>query len=361
MFKSAAVLFLYTETPFHPGTGSNAGSIDLPIQRERHTKHPRNQASGVKGAFRDLMESLDKVHELERIKKEVESQELTKEESQVKEAEKKELEEATAKIEIVFGPTDNANEHGGALSFSDANILLFPVASVTGTFAWVTCPMVIERFKRSTSQINKSQNSKTTSSKSYLELEKISFSYKDLIYNSETEEPKVFVTKDCKVKNADGSLVLEEFAFRAETSQKDTLTYFAEWLSKYVLPQEEAYQFWREKIKTSLVLVDDDMFRYFTQFCTEVLTRIKIGETGTVQKGALWTEELIPADTLFYAVLAASDAKKENPHLKTSVQIINHFNSKLSLSSVVQLGGDATLGRGFARATLLLNENSPTN
>ena len=36
----------------------------------------------------------------------------------------------------------------GAIGFSDGRILLFPVKSAKGVFAWVTCPYVIERFKK---------------------------------------------------------------------------------------------------------------------------------------------------------------------------------------------------------------------
>jgi hypothetical protein len=33
MFKQVKLLFLYTETPLHVGSGSSLGTVDLPIQR----------------------------------------------------------------------------------------------------------------------------------------------------------------------------------------------------------------------------------------------------------------------------------------------------------------------------------------
>ena len=45
MFQKANLLFLYTETPLHVGSGSSLGTVDLPIQREHHTNLPMVQLS----------------------------------------------------------------------------------------------------------------------------------------------------------------------------------------------------------------------------------------------------------------------------------------------------------------------------
>ncbi|MGI6558009.1 MAG: hypothetical protein ACOX20_03310 [Limnochordia bacterium] len=34
------VLFLYGQSWLHPGAGASTGAIDLPVQREVHTKYP---------------------------------------------------------------------------------------------------------------------------------------------------------------------------------------------------------------------------------------------------------------------------------------------------------------------------------
>jgi CRISPR-associated protein Cmr4 len=57
MFDRAAMLFLYTETPLHAGSGTSLGIVDLPIQRERTTGYPMIQASGLKGCLRDAVDS----------------------------------------------------------------------------------------------------------------------------------------------------------------------------------------------------------------------------------------------------------------------------------------------------------------
>ena len=56
MFKKARVMFIYTETSLHCGSGTSLGVIDLPIQREKYTDYPVCQASGVKGVVREWFE-----------------------------------------------------------------------------------------------------------------------------------------------------------------------------------------------------------------------------------------------------------------------------------------------------------------
>jgi CRISPR-associated protein Cmr4 len=131
MFDKAALLFLYTETPLHAGSGTSLGIVDLPIQRERTTGYPMIQASGLKGCLRDVTTD-------------------HKNWCQDNNCPLYPHADWDRKVEIVFGPADTqrASEHAGALSVGDARILLFPVRSLIGVFAWVTCPNVLARFKR---------------------------------------------------------------------------------------------------------------------------------------------------------------------------------------------------------------------
>src|ERR1051325_298764 len=125
MFDAAQIIGLYAETPLHPGAGASTGAIDLPVQRERHTALPLIQATSIKGVLRDL-------------------------------AERKYPEGANAaKILEVFGPNvGGGDSHGGALSPTDARLLLFPVRSLEGLFVWTTCPFVIDRLARDLSFVN---------------------------------------------------------------------------------------------------------------------------------------------------------------------------------------------------------------
>src|SRR5579883_685514 len=114
MITATTTLYLYVETPLHAGVGSGLSSIDLPIQRERITHYPMIQGSGIKGKLRSVAEDL--------VERGIGP--LTRE-----------------KIGIIFG-LDKAETpdqmHAGALIAGDARILLFPVRSLTGVFAYIT-------------------------------------------------------------------------------------------------------------------------------------------------------------------------------------------------------------------------------
>ena len=102
----------YTYSPLHAGVGQSMGVVDLPIEREKHTNYPCVYATGVKGALRAYFKNAN-----------------------------------YSKLDDVFGKEEASSGAGGAV-FTDLKILLFPVRSSEGTFKWVTCKRVIERFKR---------------------------------------------------------------------------------------------------------------------------------------------------------------------------------------------------------------------
>jgi CRISPR-associated protein Cmr4 len=163
MFDQAAMLFLYTETPLHAGSGTSLGIVDLPIQRERTTGYPMIQASGLKGCLRDVASG-----------------------------------NSQQKVEIVFGPdTQQASDHAGALSVGDARILLFPVRSLIGVFAWVTSKNVLARFKREALMAG------------------LSVDWNPI---GPTDDGTAFVA-DGSILKANGKVVLEEFAFTAQGNE----------------------------------------------------------------------------------------------------------------------------------------------
>lgn len=117
-----SILSFYAISPIHAGSGASVATVDLPIQRERHTGYPHIQASSVKGAMRDHFRQNNK--------------------------------ENNKLINNIFGSDeqdgwDNKEEAiPGAISVSDAKLLAFPVRSNVAPFMWVTCPTIMNRLKR---------------------------------------------------------------------------------------------------------------------------------------------------------------------------------------------------------------------
>ncbi len=292
MFDRAAILFFYTETPLHAGSGTSLGIVDLPIQRERTTGYPMIQASGLKGCLRDAAAG------------------------------------DTQKAEIVFGPdTHRASDHAGALAIGDARILLFPVRSLMGVFAWITSQNVLARFKREA------------------EMTGLSVGWNPI---GPADEGTALVA-DGSVLVANGKVVLEEFAFEAQP--ENAVKAMAEWLKANAMPPDPEYEYWRDSLEKRLVILPENAFRDFVQLSTEVIARVRLDDaTKTVARGALWTEEHLPSETLLYATLFASRPRIPNPPADLQdAQAVLHFVKDAIDGKRLQLGGDATVGRGIAK------------
>jgi len=346
MFRKATPLFLICETPMHAGSGSDLGVIDLPIQRERHTSFPKIEGSSLKGSLREAFEN--KLTDVEDRKK----------------------------IHLAFGFDDKTPEDDGikshfgddkqfqgALGFSDARLLLFPVKSMKGVFAWITCPKVLEQFKRDM-QVAKEKveheekETKTPTSildniPSSSQNSSALLSSDDLIVNQTAQDDK-------------RSIVLEEYSFKGE--KNDDVTKLAKWLSENITKEN----FWKEKLKSNLVVLPDEDFTDFVNLSTEVITRTKINnETGTVTNGALFTEEYLPAETVMYSlalfgpIFHKEEIKKVflNGQTKTETESQSDFETKVvgefftktikEKLPIVQIGGNATLGKGLVRTKVL--------
>jgi CRISPR-associated protein Cmr4 len=325
MYKKATPLFLLCETPMHAGSGSDLGIVDLPIQRERHTDFPKIESSSLKGSIRESFESkidsktfatLDaddtKIHRV-----------FGYDDGSLSKAEKSALENCfkNARKEL-------KKDFAGAVGFSDARLLLFPVKSMKGVFAWITCPKVLSQFKSDLEYAGK----------------------KDEADKIETFlGTKIAVTcSGSKVKfDVKNKVVLEEYAFECDDSKE--LSNLATWLSETVFADLPDY--WKNKVKTDIVVLPDNDFKDFVNLSTEVITRTKIDNaTGTVSGGALFTEEYLPAESLMYSlVLTAPEFRAENPMTEDKVR--NFMETKMP--QVIQLGGNATLGKGILRTKLL--------
>ncbi|MFZ8787790.1 type III-B CRISPR module RAMP protein Cmr4 [Thermocrinis sp.] len=285
-------------TPLHIGAGQGLGHVDLPIVREAHTNFPYIPGTSLKGALRNL-----EINQVARARGEKPSQveeRLTKNKFDQKE-------EDILRLAKIFGVAGEGAEEGkevgaGKVLFSDAFIVLFPVKSAKGIFSLTTCPYVINRF---------------------FELLGIDQRVKDV------PEGKVKVLNTNGHKNLINDknkykLLLEEFVFEAEESEE---------LKKFV---ELVGTFVGEGKKQRIVCVNDTDFMDFVSNYTEVQTHIKINlDTGTADRGALWTEEYVPAESIFAFSLVFLEELDFTP------------------PTTFHLGGDITTGKGFVKVQRL--------
>lgn len=319
MFKEKTVVFFYTEWPVHAGSGSSVGVVDLPIQREVFTELPIFQPSGLKGALREYFEANFPSPQNE------------------------------IKIKQVFGPPRGA-DHAGAISISQARVVLFPLASASGLFTYATCPLCLQLLKRDLAAIGYPTPSELT----------------DIPLTTE-ETPARLLESIALVPKADsasnlpgsdqvvnGKVILGEFAF--EASEHSKVSVIARWLSEHAIPQSDEYKPWQEKVKQSLIILDNDTFRNLTRARTEIVTRNVIDrEKGTSEN--IWTEEYLPTDTLLYSILGAHDpldGGNELIRLKNAQEVIEYIKAPSGVqTSRFFFGGDQTVGRGLLKVQFL--------
>jgi CRISPR-associated protein Cmr4 len=294
VFEAAGLLFLYVETPLHAGTGRGLAAVDLPIQRERCTGYPIVQATSLKGKLRSATDPRASTNPA-----------LTKEEH-------------TA----IFGPEgQEASRHAGALAVVEARLLLFPVRSVAGVFAWTTSRDVLARFAR---------DAQLTGLACPWQLPPAQ------------DRDQALVSGDALVVG--GSLVLQEFALTANRQQADTVRGIGQWLAEQALPETSEYGYWRNALPDRLCIVHEDIFRHLVLYATDVQTHVRLDiERKTVEERALWTSESLPCDTLLYAPIFA--ARSRRPGLNLSGKEILARLRQLGITRT-QLGGDETTGQG---------------
>jgi CRISPR-associated protein Cmr4 len=297
MFEKKAVVFLYAVSPVHVGAGTAVGVIDNPIQRERHTSHPSFAGSGIKGAVRHGFEAIGGDGKL---------------------------------IDVLFGPPSQSGDlHAGAVSFGDAQLVAFPVRSLKNGFVYATCLQALNRTRRLIESMTGTP----------LHWPKL----------ASVEEGRCLLTNR-ELLSGD-KLHLEAFEYDAQFSED--LSTLSQDLAAKALPDESGYAFFREKLGTDLVVLSDTDFAYFAQYATLVEPHVRIdSDTGTAQDGGLFYTENLPPESLMIAPLLASKTRTgreaETPAEEVLVKIRNVIDGKL-----LQIGGDATTGRGLVMTRIL--------
>lgn len=292
MFQIARPFFFICETPLHAGAGGGIGT-ELPIQREEHTQFPKIEASGIKGALREVFEQ-----NFKKAGKKVDDPDLV----------------------AVFGHPTDGDKNAGALGLTDGRLLLFPVRSRRGVFAWATCPRVLKRFERDLEVcVANLAGQQTADLLAFL---------KAMPKDKPTVPPNGIIAK--------GEVWLEEYSIAVDVNIETGA--FATHLSGLIGISELPGQF---------VVIPDDYFSDFVQHCTEMHTRIRIdNDTHVVADGQLFTEEHLPAESVLYS-LALAHPEFSKTAGKNAAAILQIFEN--GLSQVVQIGGNATLGKGITR------------
>lgn len=275
----ARILYLHAITPVHAGTGQTVAVIDLPIAREKATNWPQIPASSVKGVLRDAL--LDNA--------------AGRDEAWVKK---------------VFGEPDGA----GDLCFGDQRVLCLAVRSYFGTFAYVTCPLALTRFARDLTALGLAPGIPTAPP---LGETQVAVAGTELVHKN-----RVF---------------LEDLDLAVHAPAEKTATDIAGCFARALFDRKEEQDTFIQRF----AVVSDRVFDFLCETATEVTARVRLNDqTKTVEKGGLWYEEAVPAETVFWGPVIRERRGAGSEGLKA----LSDKNGTL-----VQLGGKSSVGRGFCR------------
>ncbi|GAA5531113.1 type III-B CRISPR module RAMP protein Cmr4 [Herpetosiphon gulosus] len=274
------LIFVHALSPIHAGTGQSVDVIDLPIAREKATNLPYIPGSSVKGVIRDVFNA---------------------------EPDQKDR---------IFG----SEQQAGDAIFADQRLLLLPIRSLYGTFAWVTSPYVLSRFVRE-AQTSKLRPPEIKHSELALISQNSVLSYQQKVY-------------------------LEDLDLEAGPDADA----WAGWLASQLFPDKPD---WQTILKERLCIVPDEIFNFLVTTATEITARIRLeDDTKVVRKGGLWYEEALPAETILAGIVAINDQKGNN-----NAAEVGDALDQVAKQKLIQFGGNATVGRGLCQLTVVRGDH----
>jgi CRISPR-associated protein Cmr4 len=288
---SHRILYLLTRTPLHVGAGASVGAVDQPIQRERHTGFPIIPGSALKGVLADGDGFLEKAPD-GRLKRDDKGRCVrTSSARQLFGDERTELQEAAS----------------GSISFGEGKLLAFPVRSGRGCFAWLTSPLALGRWQRDADWTGLPPLPSPAP-------DEASFDEAALGHKAEA--------------------LFEDYSFKQHASPLPP-----EWVDKLSGIFTGLDNLWASHCRERIVLVSDATLSLFATTACEVSQHVRIDdETGTAADRALFNQENVPGDTLFYARLEELRPGKL---------------ALLPAPAVLQIGADATTGLGYCSTRMI--------
>jgi len=278
--------YTYLLTPLHTGASSQAGNL-MGIAREAQTELPYIPSSSLRGKIRSLLES-----------------------------------EYPDDAGALFGERIKNGQQPteGEVWFADATLLLFPVASYSHQFLWITCPLWLSRWNRWL------QNE---------DLGKLIKKWRSLLTKEQNDGGKTAIAsvsgKDIYLQ---GALLNSE---EIEPLKKDANC----WPFFDNIPDSSGLLDLKQKL---VILSNDDCAALVeTGLQREVRVALKEGEK-TVDGGSFRSEEAIPSETVLFfpwGLKPSKPSKKEEETKEVRKSLVTTLNSR------IQFGGLEGLGRGW--------------
>lgn len=289
MYPERMLLYVRALTPLHAGVGRGYGAhVDLPVQRDEYG-FPCVWSSSLKGAVKNWLPS---------------------------------------DVRGCLGPDptelERAEVKHSAVALTDARLVLIPARALSGVYTYLTSPHMLEQLRR------------------YLEVlgHRAKGLDKELLEKVNAGTALVSTNRVLR----DGRLLVNEMELKAEVVS-DLVEKLG--LGK-VLPEEILGEV---KSKGLAVVPDGDNLS-LTLVNRSMLIQYRVAlkrDSKTVGTGP-WSEEFVPAETVFAALVLCGGAKVRRRTGEGFIECSKDVISKaIRETNVIFVGGKETIGRGLAK------------
>ncbi len=285
----AYVLFLRALTPLHVGAGRGASvHVELPVQRDEFG-FPTIWASSLKGALRANFDRGSKCDK-----------------------------------NTIFGPepaSPEVSEYSSAASFTDARLVLIPGRLLKGVWAYITSPHMLEQLRTLLEVRGERVDVPSVSGNEAL-----------------VSKPELMLT------GSDGKKYIIVNEARLEAREDKSVI---ESLSK-VLPDKIANMV-KDK---GVIVVPDTVARDIVNRSMVIQYRVRLDpSTKTVVRGALWSEEYMPSNTVMASLVVCREPRRrrsEGEACASATDVCSDLVSYFTNTrSTIYVGGKETIGKGL--------------
>jgi len=278
--------YSYLLTPLHTGASAQAGNL-MGIAREAQTEFPYIPSSSLRGKIRSVLETLHPEEAGTFLGK---------------------------RIKDGQQPTE------GEVWFADATLLLFPVASYSHQFIWMTCPLWLSRWNR---WLRNAQ------------LAELIVQWRTTL-SKEPTEPAQTITK--AIATVKGQQLYLQGAVLDKAEIETIPDNAACWDCFKAIPDGSGLLDLNRKLA---ILADQDCASLVeTGLQREVRVALKT-ETKTAADGSFRSEEAIPSETILFFPWGLKPVQDTTPTTQVRQSLQQMLNDRL------QFGGLEGLGRGW--------------
>lgn len=300
----SSVFLIRTRSNLHCGTGRGFGDIDQPIARDSVTGFPIIPGASIKGVLRAWFG--------------------------------RNGDPADEKLKAAFGEAEKKEiDYASAVSFGDARLLCLPVRSYFGTFAWLTSPAALAPFRDGLSRAGSAPSS----------LPAIP------VFEVDPGSYKAALPKETRLISSENEeqVLLEDLDLLKDSGRQEEAQQWAGILASLLYPgEEESRANLRNLFLQRFAIADDNVLSFLAETALPVVARTRIdGESGTVAPGALWYEEYVPAETVFFGSIDAGRGYGRYDKYSDGELLRFITGSRIDC----QVGGNATTGQGNVTIT----------